>query len=123
MRALAVVALSAGVALFHVLVLELRRLGLGTVEDREQRGVAGGAVGPRLVHVRRMAERHDTGAVRSLRECTVVRKAGEAARESRPGQRERHDEREESLGIHGGLTFPRGTAGPARPSGPRRALA
>src|ERR1700687_5315813 len=89
MRALAVVTLAAGDALFHVLVRESGgRLGLGTVEDREQRRVAGRAVGLRPVDVRRVAERHDARAVRSLRESAVVRKAGEAARERRAGQPE-----------------------------------
>src|SRR5512143_716329 len=93
MRALAVVALAAGGALLHVLVPEpRRRLGLGTAEDRKQRGVAGRAVGFRLVDVGRVTERHDARAVRPLRENAVVRKAGEAAREDRPGQPERRKE-------------------------------
>src|ERR1035438_7470072 len=96
MRALAVVALAAGDALFHILVQESgARLGLGTVEDREQRRVAGRAVGLRLVDVRRVAERHDARAVRSLRESAVVRKAREARRENRPRQPERQKDGEE----------------------------
>src|SRR5271169_7225212 len=103
-RALAIVAFAAGDALFHVLVLESRdRLGVGTVEDREQRRVTGRAVGPRGVDVRRVAERHDARAVRSLRESAVGRKAGKAACENRPGEPERQKEGEESEMSHGGL--------------------
>src|SRR5512141_1821540 len=125
MRALAVVALAAGDAFFHFLVRESAgRLGFGTMEDREQRRVTGRAVGFRLVDVRRVAERDDARAVRSLRKGVVARKAGKAPRENRPGQSERQKGGEESETSHdGSLTFPRGTAGPARPSGPRRALA